>query len=48
VQKLSKVGLHLNVGKSKFLVKKTKYLGFIIKARKGIRIDLDKIAAIKA
>jgi hypothetical protein len=48
VQKLSKAGLHLDIGKSEFLVKKTKYLGFIIKAGKGIRMDLDKIAAIKA
>jgi chemotaxis methyl-accepting protein methylase len=48
VQKLSKAGLHFNIGKSEFLVKKTKYLSFIIKAKKGIYIDLDKIAAIKA
>ena len=48
VQKLSAARLHLDVRKSKFSVKKTKYLGFIIKASKGISIDLEKVAAIKA
>ena len=36
VQKLGAAGLYLNVGKSKFSIKKTKYLSFIIKARQGI------------
>ena len=40
--------MHLDVNKSEFLVKKTKYLGFIIKAGKGISMDPDKLAAIKA
>ena len=48
IGKLGAAGLHLNVGKSKFSIKKTKYLQFIIEAGKGISIDLDKIAAIKA
>ena len=48
VQKLSKVGLYLDIRKYKFLVKKTKYLRFIIKASKGISISLDKIKAIRA
>ena len=33
--------------KCEFKVKTTKYLGFIIKARKGTRIDPKKIKAIK-
>ncbi|KAF9700524.1 hypothetical protein EKO04_001724 [Ascochyta lentis] len=37
VQKLGAAGLHLDVGKSEFSVKSTKYLGFIIEAVKGIR-----------
>jgi hypothetical protein len=28
-------------------VKKTKYLGFIVKAEKGIAIDLEKVRKIK-
>ena len=48
VQRLGAAGLHLDIGKSKFSVKTTKYLGFIIEARKGIRIDPDKVTAIKA
>ena len=48
MQKLGAARLHLDVSKSKFSVKKTKYLGFIIKARKGISIDPKKIAAINA
>ena len=48
MQKLSAARLHLDVRKSKFSIKKTKYLGFIIKASKGISIDLEKVAAIKA
>ena len=47
VQRLRAVGLHLDIGKSKFSIKITKYLGFIIKARKGIYINLDKVTAIK-
>ena len=40
--------MYLDVNKSEFLVKKTKYLRFIIKAGRGISIDPDKVAAIKA
>ncbi|KAF9696002.1 hypothetical protein EKO04_006265 [Ascochyta lentis] len=40
--------LHLDVGKSEFSVKSTKYLGFIIEAGKGIRMDPAKVAAIKS
>ena len=48
VQKLGAAGLHLDVEKSEFSVKRTKYLGFIIEAGKGIRMDPEKVAAIKA
>lgn len=48
VQKLGAAGLHLDVGKSEFSVKKTKYLGFIIEAGQGIRMDPEKVAAIGA
>ena len=48
VQRLGAAGLHLDVGKSEFSVKTTKYLGFIIEAGKGIRMDPDKVTAIKA
>ena len=48
MQRLGAAGLHLDIGKSKFSIKTTKYLEFIIKARKGIYIDLDKVTAIKA
>jgi hypothetical protein len=39
--------LLLNIKKCEFDVKSTKYLGFIIKASKGLRIDLEKIKVIK-
>ena len=48
VQKLGAARLHLDVNKSKFSVKKTKYLGFILKAGKGVSIDLEKVLAIMA
>ena len=48
VRKLSKARVHLDINKSKYLVKKIKYLRYIIKAGGGISIDLDKVAAIKA
>jgi hypothetical protein len=47
VQKLGKAGLHLDVDKSKFSTKTTKYLGFIIKAGKGISMDPEKVEAIR-
>ena len=48
MQKLDAAELYLNIEKSKFSVKKTKYLSFIIKARQGIQIDSKKVAAIRA
>ena len=48
VQKLGAARLYLDVNKSEFSVKKTKYLGFILKAGKGVSIDLEKVSAITA
>jgi sporulation protein YlmC with PRC-barrel domain len=45
--KLQDAGLHVDIKKCEFEVKSTKYLSFIINAGKGIRIDLDKVKAIK-
>jgi hypothetical protein len=47
IRKLGEAGLQLDIKKSEFCVKKTKYLGFIIKAERGIAIDLEKVLAIK-
>ena len=46
LRKLQEVGLQINIRKYEFKVKLTKYLEFIIKAGKGIYIDLVKVAAI--
>jgi hypothetical protein len=40
------VGLYLDINKCEFKTKSTKYLGFIIKARKGVQIDPKKVKAI--
>jgi hypothetical protein len=45
--KLQDAGLHVDIKKCEFEVKSTKYLGFIIDAGKGIRMDPDKVKAIK-
>jgi hypothetical protein len=47
IRKLGEARLQLDIKKSEFCVKKTKYLGFIIEAEKGIAIDLEKVRAIK-
>ena len=46
LSKLQIARLHVDIKKCEFKVKSTKYLGFIIKAKKGISIDLTKVAAI--
>jgi ribosome-interacting GTPase 1 len=46
LQRLRKAGLQIDINKCEFKVQETKYLGFIIKAGKGLRIDPDKIKAI--
>ena len=43
---LQEAGLHLELKKCKFNVTRTKYLRFIVEARKGTLIDLDKVKAI--
>lgn len=47
LSKLQDAGLYVDIKKCEFEVKTTKYLGFIIEAEKGIRMDPDKIKAIK-
>jgi hypothetical protein len=47
LNKLQAAGLQLNINKCEFEVKSTKYLGFIIEAGKGLRIDPAKVAVIK-
>jgi ribosome-interacting GTPase 1 len=47
LNKLEKAGLYLDIKKYKFECKETKYLGFIIQAGKGIKIDPEKVKAIK-
>jgi hypothetical protein len=47
LSKLQAAGLYVDIKKCEFKVKETKYLGFIIKAGKGVCIDLAKIVAIK-
>ena len=48
IQKLEAARLYLDVDKSEFSIKKTKYLGFIIKVGQGVSIDLEKVLAIIA
>ena len=45
--RLQEAGLFLDIKKYEFKVTSTKYLGFIIKVGKGIRMDLAKVQAIK-
>lgn len=47
LSKLQDAGLHVDIKKCEFEVTTTKYLGFIIEAGKGIRMDPDKVKAIK-
>jgi hypothetical protein len=45
--RLKEAGLYVDIKKCEFEVKTTKYLGFIVEAGKGTRIDPEKIKAIK-
>ena len=45
--RLQKAGLQCDIDKCEFEVESTKYLGFIIEAGKGIRMDPEKIKAIQ-
>jgi len=47
LERLEKAGLQLDVDKCEFEVQSTKYLGFIVEAGKGLRMDPAKVMAIK-
>jgi hypothetical protein len=47
LQRLQDAGLQVDINKCEFEVQSTKYLGFIIKARKGLWMDPAKVKAIK-
>ena len=46
LQRLLKAGLYVDIQKSEFKVKKTKFLGFII-GTEGIEVDPEKVSVIK-
>jgi hypothetical protein len=46
LQKLQDAGLQLDIDKCEFEVQSTKYLGFIVEAGKGLRMDPAKVNAI--
>jgi predicted aspartyl protease len=46
LEKLREAGLYLDVTKSEFEVKRTKYLGFVIEAEKGVSMDPAKVEAV--
>jgi hypothetical protein len=46
VEKLGKAGLQLDIKKCEFSTKETKYLGFIVVAGEGVRMDPKKVKAI--
>ena len=46
IKHLQEARLNLELSKYKFNVQRTKYLGFILEARRGILIDPKKIQAI--
>jgi len=46
LERMGTAGLQLDIDKCEFHVQSTKYLGFIIEAGKGIRMDPEKIKAI--
>ena len=47
LSRLQDAGLYLDIRKCEFEVQSTKYLGFIIDAKKGIRMDPEKVKAIQ-
>ena len=46
--RLQEAGLRIDIDKCEFSVQSTKYLGFIIEAGKGIRMDPQKVQAIQS
>jgi hypothetical protein len=46
LQRLREAGLQIDIDKCEFEVQETKYLGFIIEAGKGLRMDPEKVKAI--
>jgi hypothetical protein len=46
LQRLLKVGLYVDVKKSEFKVKRTRFLGFII-GTEGVEVDPEKVLVIK-
>lgn len=48
LQRLQEAGLQLDINKCEFECKSVKYLGFIIEAGKGFRMDPEKVAAIQS
>jgi hypothetical protein len=47
LRKFHEAGLKLDIEKSEFAFSKVKYLGFIISAGEGIKVDPGKVEAIK-
>jgi hypothetical protein len=47
LRRFYKAGLKLDIEKSEFAFSEVKYLGFVISAGKGIKIDFGKVEAIK-
>jgi hypothetical protein len=47
LEAIGKARLPLDIKKCEFNVKSTKYLRFVIKAGKGLKIDPEKVKAIK-
>ena len=47
LEKLQKAGLYLDIKKCEFEVKETKYLGFIVQAGQGVKMDPEKVKAIQ-
>jgi hypothetical protein len=45
--RLQRAGLHADIRKCEFATKEIKYLGFIIKAGEGVKVDPEKVAAIR-
>ena len=47
LQRLQEAGLQVDIDKCDFEVESVKYLGFIVEAGKGIRVDPEKIRAVE-